>query len=39
MQIHASGTLLCRQRDIRLSTNLVIRAPPCVPGEDVVGPS
>lgn len=39
MKIHVSGTLLCRQGGMRLITEVVIRAPPCAPGDSVVGPS
>jgi len=39
MKIHAFGTPTCRQEGVRLSTDYTIRAPPCAPGDDVVGPS
>jgi len=40
MQIyHVSNTVVCWQKDMRQSTNFVSRAPPCVPGDIVVGPS
>jgi hypothetical protein len=39
MKIHAFGTVVCGQEGMRLSTNRTSRAPPCVPGDRVVGPS
>jgi hypothetical protein len=39
MEIHVYGTSVCRQRNMRLGTQRTSRAPPCVPGDRVVGPS
>ncbi len=39
MKIHVFGTVLCRQRDMRLIREHTSRAPPCASGDRVVGPS